>query len=45
MLLLLAFAFAFVSVIFLAAMYETSRRIDQFNRYKAELEKQWGPLD
>jgi hypothetical protein len=45
MLLLLAFVFAFVSVIFLAAMYETSRRIDQFDRYQAELEEQWGPLD
>jgi MFS family permease len=45
LLLVLAFALAFMSVIFLAAMYETSRRIDQFDRYKAEIEEQWGPLD
>jgi membrane protein implicated in regulation of membrane protease activity len=44
-LLLFAFVVALLSVIFLAAMYETSRRIKQFDRYKAELEGQWGPLD
>jgi membrane glycosyltransferase len=44
-LLLFAIAFAFMSAIFLAAIYETSRRIKQFDRYKAELEEQWGPLD
>jgi hypothetical protein len=45
MLLLFAFVLAFMSVIFLAVISETSRRIKQFDRYKAELEEQWGPLD
>jgi O-antigen/teichoic acid export membrane protein len=43
--LLFALVLALLSVIFLAAMYDTSRRIKQFDRFKAELEEQWGPLD
>jgi hypothetical protein len=44
-LLLFALVVALLSVVFLAVMYETSRRIKQFDRYKAGLEEQWGPLD
>ena len=43
--LLTALLLALLSVIFLAGIYETSRRIIQFDRYKAELEEQWGPIN
>jgi hypothetical protein len=33
------------SLAFLVAGHETSRRVDLFDEYKAELETKWGPID
>lgn len=44
-LLLLAPLFAAFAAIFMLVLYETSRQLDRFDDYKAEFEKQWGPID
>ena len=44
-LLLLASLFAVLAVVFMSALYETSRQLDRFDDYKTEFEKQWGPID
>jgi hypothetical protein len=44
-LLLLAVLFALFAVIFMLALYETSRQLDRFDDYKAEFEEQWGPIN
>jgi H+/gluconate symporter-like permease len=45
----LAFAFSLVFAIFaialLAIISSTARRIEQFDKYKRELEERWGPVD
>jgi hypothetical protein len=44
-LLLLAVAFGLLAVLLMLTLYETSRRLDHFNDYKAEMEQQWGLID
>jgi hypothetical protein len=39
-----AVAFGLFAVLLMLVLYETSRRLDHFNDYKAELEQQWGPI-
>lgn len=40
-----AFVFALFAVLLMVGLYETSRQLDRFDAYKAELEQQWGPID
>ncbi len=44
-LVILAIVFAFFAVIFMLSLYETSRQLERFDEYKADLERQWGPMD
>ena len=41
----LAIGGALLALILMVALYETSRHLDRFDDYKAELEQQWGPID
>jgi hypothetical protein len=45
LLFLLAFGGALLAVLFMVGLYQTSRHLDRFDDYKAELEQQWGPID
>ena len=45
LLFVLAIGGAVLAVLLMAGLYETSRRLDRFDAYKAELEQQWGPID
>jgi len=40
-----AFVFALFAVVLMVVLYGTSRQLDRFDDYKAELEQQWGPID
>jgi len=44
-LLVLAVLFALLPVLLMVSLYHTSRQLDRFENYKAELEQQWGPID
>jgi hypothetical protein len=44
-LLVLAAVFATFSVLLMAGLHGVSRQLDRFDDYKAELERQWGPID
>ena len=44
-LLVLAIGFAVFALILMANLFETSRQLARFDDYKAELERQWGPMD
>jgi hypothetical protein len=41
----LAAIFVMLSIVLLAALYETARQLERFDDYKREFEKQWGPID
>jgi hypothetical protein len=41
----LAIGGALLAVLLMVGLYETSRHLDRFDDYKAELEQQWGPID
>jgi hypothetical protein len=41
----LAIAGALLAVLMMLGIYETSRHLDRFDAYKAELEQQWAPID
>ncbi len=43
--LMLAVVFFLFALLFLAGLYETARKLEQFDKYKAEVEKRWGPID
>ena len=36
---------ALLAVLMMVGLYQTSRHLDRFDDYKAELEQQWGPID
>jgi hypothetical protein len=42
---LTAFLFLMVSVASLIGLYETSRKLDNYDEYKREFQAQWGPTD
>jgi len=42
---LLAVLAALMTLILLTSIYETARRIERFDDYKAEVEKAWGSID
>jgi hypothetical protein len=41
----LAIGGALLALLLMVGLYETSRHLDRFDAYKAELEQQWGPID
>jgi hypothetical protein len=45
LLFLLAIGGALLAVLLMVGLYQTSRHLDRFDDYKAELEQQWGPID
>jgi hypothetical protein len=42
---LIALVCALLAALFLVGIYETSRQIERFDAYKAELEKRWGHIE
>ena len=45
LLFVLAIGGALLAVLMMVGLYQTSRHLDHFDDYKAELEQQWGPID
>jgi hypothetical protein len=45
LLFVLAIVGALLAVLLMVGLYQTSRHLDRFDDYKAELEQQWGPID
>ena len=43
--LVIAALLAFFSIFLVVAIYETGRRVEHFEQFKAEFEKRWGPID
>ena len=41
----LAIVCALLALLLMVTLYETSRHLDRFDAYKAELEQQWGRID
>jgi hypothetical protein len=44
-LLLSAILFGILAVLLMATLHGTARQLNRFDDYKAELERQWGPID
>jgi hypothetical protein len=42
---LVAIICGLLALICLAGLYETARKLERFDDYKAEFEKRWGPID
>jgi drug/metabolite transporter (DMT)-like permease len=43
-LVIVAVGFFVIAVLLILSVYFTERRLDNFDAYKAEIEKQWGPI-
>jgi hypothetical protein len=41
----LAIAFAIFAMLLMASLFETSKQLARVDDYKADLERQWGPMD
>jgi hypothetical protein len=44
-LIIIAVGFLAIAILLMLSLYITERRLDNFDAYKAEVEKQWGPIE